>query len=275
MYRRRCGRSGSSIGRDCLISCSVSRCAGRSSRAADFPKAADLAPPVQEPFRAGKGGAQLFAGTLVPALEQIHHPSQQVACLLLRLARLLHRPVGGAEHGRGVGGSRLGFPGRPLPERHDQRSEPAEHEVVARVAALDRRPYRCCDLADLLDLLEQLVDRCAQPWCNLRQMVADHGPQLAIPAAEVAPVDALETRLLQEAGDQMEAGQQPDRDVRLRGGAGLARRPAPRRPSIATSCATLRISDGDGAGSSSKRSTSRRSCSVKLATSGAAARSKT
>src|SRR5262247_3396110 len=102
---------------------------------------------------------------------------------MLCLARLLHRAVGDAEHGGGIGSSHVGFPGGPLAERQDHRPEPVEHDIIAGAAAFDCWPDCSRDLADLLDLAEQPVDGCTEPRRDLPKMFTDHGSQLAIAAA--------------------------------------------------------------------------------------------
>ena len=106
--------SGSSIGSEAWISCSVSRCAARSSRATDshWPQT------WPQPSSSHSGGSGWCAAVRRHAAcqraEQIHHRSSRPRAAAAPRP-LPHRPGGSAEHGRGVGGGRLGLAGRPLP----------------------------------------------------------------------------------------------------------------------------------------------------------------
>ena len=167
-----------------------------------FPQAADLAPAVEQPFRPGENAAHPLARPAACQRAQQSHAPLAAGRGPAAAPRSASRRVRSATPSTGAASPALASPRRPTIGRSDSDAASAAGRASPRcaTAALDRRPDRRRDVGDLLDLLEQAVDRSAQPGATCARWPLDHRPQLAIVAGEPAPVDALEPGLLAAGG---------------------------------------------------------------------------
>ena len=132
---------------------------------------------------------------------------------------------------------------RPLPKRLDEGAQSCSASSRCGAVSPSLGGPTCVAMSAIA---EQAVNRDAQRGATWPDDLDDRlGPRLP----PVNPRQSMpEPRFLQPC-HQVEPGEQTHRGVGARCRRRLARSPRPAAPSITTSCATLRISEGEGAGS--------------------------
>jgi hypothetical protein len=138
------------------------------------------APAVQEPFRPSERDTHAFPGPLLPAAQEPRHPVQELARLALGGVGLDQGSIHQRDDGSRIAGDDAELARRPLPKRLGKGPQSAQHRLVARRFAVARRPHRCCNVCDRLDLLEKAVDGNAEPRRHLSEAALDHRPQLLV-----------------------------------------------------------------------------------------------